>query len=92
MNSFSDVIGIWKRKLPALVEAIAANCETAGLDPVGIFAIKNWKARNSIPHDYWRLLISLARAEGVKLTYNQFEQFAAERRKQGRSRQVEAAP
>jgi hypothetical protein len=79
VKSFVDVIGIFGKGVvgaDVLATTIRANR----------YAVRNWKARNSIPPEHWRRVIKAARDRGFELTMDDLQRFA-----ERKARQVEAA-
>lgn len=58
-------------------EAIAALCGRKGLPAPTHYAVRNWKTRNSIPSEYWTLVIKAAAALDVVITTDQLARMAA---------------
>lgn len=69
METFADIIGLW-----ASAEEFASDVGVAG------GTARAWKARNSIPPEYWIRVVEAAVARGFRLvTLDTLARLAAER-------------
>ena len=77
-KTFRDVIALWGNGY--------AGCDACAGDlGLGIYAVRNWRARNNILADYWPLLLKTKRVKKAGLTADHFARMAARRKATARS-------
>lgn len=80
MNTFSDIISLWPT-----AEELARDVGVTGL------VVRAWRARGSIPSEYWVSVIGAAERRGIpNVTLELFARLAAVRRGRAPSAEVTA--
>lgn len=72
MNDYASLIAQWPRPF---IRTFA--------DDVGVayLTAQMWRQRNSIPPEYWDLVVSAAAKRGIRVTMDDLQRLAAKRRK-----------
>lgn len=76
VKTFQEAIDLWPTPAPSTLAADVG---------ASVHRVRKWRARNSVPGEWWQPMIECARRRGILLSIDDLARIAAKDRKKGRA-------